>query len=67
MLMEYWNARQLASVNNLIMRRKERNGQDSAWTHHKELAERDVREDVVRLVLPAQLLRLLPEVRELLC
>lgn len=35
-------------------------------TYHEELAERDVREDVVRLVLPAQLLGLLPVVREFL-
>ena len=35
--------------------------------HHKELAEGDVGEDVVCFVLPADLLRLLPEVRELLC
>lgn len=36
-------------------------------THHEELAEGDVWEDVVGLVLPADLLRLLPKVRELLC
>lgn len=35
--------------------------------HHKELAEGDVGEDVVCLVLPADLLRLLPKVGELLC
>lgn len=34
--------------------------------HHEELAESDVGEDVVGLVLPADLLGLLPEVRELL-
>lgn len=34
--------------------------------HHEELAEGDVREDVVGLVLPTDLLGLLPEVRELL-
>lgn len=35
--------------------------------HHKELTEGDVGEDVVCLILPADLLRLLPKVRELLC
>lgn len=35
-------------------------------TDHKKLAEGDVREDVVRLVLAAGDARLLPEVRELL-
>lgn len=34
--------------------------------HHEELAEGDVGEDVVSFVLPADLLGLLPEVRELL-
>lgn len=38
-----------------------------AVAHHKELAERDVGEDVVCLVLPTHLLRLLPKVGELLC
>ena len=37
-----------------------------AVAHHEELAEGDVGEDVVRLVLAAYLLRLLPEVGELL-
>lgn len=37
-----------------------------AVAHHEELAEGDVGEDVVRLVLAADLLRLLPEVGELL-
>lgn len=35
--------------------------------HHKELTEGDVGEDVVCLILPTDLLRLLPKVRELLC
>lgn len=35
--------------------------------YHKELAEGDVWEDVVCLVLPTDLLRLLPKVGELLC
>lgn len=34
--------------------------------HHEELAEGDVGEDVVGLVLPTDLLGLLPEVRKLL-
>lgn len=34
--------------------------------YHEELAEGDVGEDVVGLVLPTDLLGLLPEVRELL-
>lgn len=34
--------------------------------HHEKLAEGDVGEDVVGFVLPADLLGLLPEVRELL-
>lgn len=38
-----------------------------AAAHHKELAECDVGEDVVCLVLPADLLRLLPKVGKLLC
>ena len=37
-----------------------------AVAHHEELAEGEVGEDVVRLVLAADLLRLLPEVGELL-
>lgn len=40
-------------------------GLQSVQTHHKELAEGDVREDVVRLVLATGDARLLPEVCEL--